>query len=193
MRLRCGMFAFAVAALLSTPVARAQPAPTPGPPTVTWLKLRPPGDATGLGGPGDRADELALEPLRLGLTGDVFPRGLWEPNCGDRGGIAPFASAQATAIRLVPHLTLFGFSRGGCAIDGLVGGGIAYVKPVSPGVHFALSAGALLVPHGTLGDKPVSRTQARANLIFNRPGGRSWSVGIATGTGGPRLSVGGVF
>jgi hypothetical protein len=161
--------------------------PLVGPPTVSWLGP-PPGDATG--GPGY---DPYLEPLRLGLLEDVPPSG--DPSCRQTPE-AMTASAPnvptyyGTTLRLVPRLTLAGFSRVGCVMDGAVGGGLVYALPVRRNIDLALSAGYLFAPHAGPNGTPVSSgAHVRADLVFKRADGRSFNLGIRN----RHLTFGGIF
>lgn len=176
--------------------------PIVGPPAVTWLGITGAGDASGSDGSGSSASP-ALEPIRLGLMGDAPAGGAAAGPCESNDArsfeastspTTPFQSAYG--VRLVPRLTLFAFSRGGCVFDGAAGGALVFVQPLAPKVSLVLSAGAIYLPHyGTGGSHGVA-TQARADVVFQRPEGRTLSVGIATprnGSGSPRLTFGGIF
>jgi hypothetical protein len=147
---------------------------------------------------------ILFEPLRLGLMSDVPSRAAGEPGCSDRiettggftaaGAGTPMQFMRALPLPLVPRLTLVGFSRAGCPIDAVIGGGLTYVVPLRPSVFFVTSAGALLQP--PYGQRPLAIIpQARADVVFDRGEGRSWSVGVRTnrGAGSPSLTFGGIF
>jgi hypothetical protein len=199
---------FSLVAPAATPAhaqsLRPQPivGPIVGPPAVTWLGITGAGDTSSSDDPG-RAASLALEPIRLGLMGDAPAGGASEGPCerneprSFEAATSPTTSFQsALGVRLVPRLTLFAFSRGGCAFDGAAGGALVFVQPLAPKVSLVLSAGAIYLPHyGTGGSHEVVQ-QARADVVFQRSEGRTLSVGIATprtGGGSPRLTFGGLW
>ena len=138
--------------------------PLVGPPKVTWLG--PPGDANGSG------YQASLEPLRLGLFDEAPLTG--DPSC--RLGPAP--TYYATTLRLVPQLTLAGFSRASCAMDGAVGGGLVYTVPLRKNIDLNLSAGAILAPHAGPNGTSISTTHVRADIVFKRDEGRAWYIGL---------------
>jgi hypothetical protein len=199
--------AIAVAGALSiaaTP-SRAQTIPTPasavpvtaagvpmmgplvGPPTVTWLFTQ--GDANGGRGDTLGPGSIIFEPIRLALLGSAVPGAAGDPECRDSGaesagtataGVPRFASQHAAAFQLVPKLTLLGFSRGGCQRDAAAGGALVYATPIRKDIWFVASAGILHLPHAGAGGAPVTNGQARMDLMFARPKGRSYAVGIGT-------------
>lgn len=199
---------FSLVASTATPVhaqsLRPQPiiGPIVGPPAVTWLGITGAGDSSSSDGWG-RGVSLALEPIRLGLLGDAPAGGATEGPCestdarsfeSSTSRITPFQSAYG--VRLVPRLTLFAFSRGGCASDGAAGGALVFVQPLAPKVSLVLSAGAIYLPHYGRGGTRGDGAQARVDVVFQRGEGRTLSVGIATprnGAGSPRLTFGGIW
>lgn len=178
--------------------------PIVGPPTVTWLGSTGAGDAAGSDGSGGAAAPT-LEPIRLGLMGDAPAGGASAGPCesNDARTFEPSTSPSmpfqsAYGVRLVPRLTLFAFSRGGCAFDGAMGGAFVFVQPLAQKVSLVMSAGTIYLPHYGLNGASAVAAQARADVVFQRPEGRSLSVGIATprtGSAGgtPRLTFGGIF
>jgi hypothetical protein len=176
--------------------------PIVGPPTVTWLGITGGGDSSRSDGSGSGASST-LEPIRLGLMADAPAGGATAGPCESNDArsfesttspTTPFQSAYG--VRLVPRLTLFAFSRGGCAFDGTAGGALVFVQPLAPKVSLVLSAGAIYLPHYGPGGSHVMAPQARADVVFQRPEGRTLSVGIATprnDSGTPRLTFGGLF
>ena len=193
-----------VLALATAAPARAQVAPaSPGRPQVTWLVLGRGGDTRN--GAADRSmQELALEPLRLSLLGRhaVMPAdecaGLSSGGKSSYGGLR---AMRTVAVNLLdgpswrsPRLTLFGFSRLGCPLDAAVGGGAALTVPIRPSVSFVLSGGAIYLPATKPGvDNPTGgpAKSVRADVVFRRPEGRSFNLGVDTLLRG--VSFGGVF
>jgi hypothetical protein len=147
---------------------------------------------------------ILFEPLRLGLMSEIAPRSATEPGCSDRvettgsltamGAGMPMQFMRAMPLPLAPRLTLIGFSRAGCPVDSVIGGGLTYVVPLRPSVFFVTSAGALLQP--AFGQRRLAIIpQARADVVFDRGEGRSWSVGVRTNraAASPSLTFGGIF
>ncbi|MBX3187149.1 MAG: hypothetical protein KF819_09045 [Labilithrix sp.] len=184
------------AALGGAAPARAQAlpmvGPVYGPPRVSWIG--PPGDASGTPG----ATEAILEPIRVGLVSMTRPI-VREPGCDavESAGSATATSAgharqYASAIQLVPRLTLFGFSRAGCPLESSIGAAAVYAVPVRRDIFLTGSAGLLYLPHNGPGGSGVRRMQLRGDVVFTRPGGRSISVGV--GFSGPTmLTLGGLL
>lgn len=183
----------------STPAATDGPvAAPPGPPRmvsifpvvaanyVAWLDPHAGGDSA-QGGQGD-VNQGALDALRLGLYAQAPVLGGMFADCRSAGP----SVEQSAGIRLVPHLTLYGFSRSGCAMDQAVGGALVFTLPVSRTVSLSLSASQLYVPNAVLG-VPKSQTQIRADATIALPNKRSLSVGVSTVSGPPRLTFGGLF
>jgi hypothetical protein len=201
------VIAVAVAGALSiaaTP-ARAQTIPTPasavpvtsagvpmmgplvGPPKVTWIFTQ--GDANGGRGDTLGPGSIIFEPIRLALLGAAVPGGAGDPECRDNGvesagtataGVPGFPAQHAAALQLIPKLTLFGFSRGGCQRDAGAGGALVYATPIRKDIWFVASAGILHLPHAGPGGAPVTKGHARMDLLFARPKGHSYAVGIGT-------------
>lgn len=145
---------------------------------------------------------ILFEPLRLGLMSEVAPISAAEPGCRDVGAMTGSLTASGSGmptqitrhipIPLFPRLTLVGFSRVGCPVDSAIATGFTYVVPLRPSVFFVTSAGVLLEP--AYGPRPLTITpQARADVVFDRGDGRSWSVGVKSGRAGPSLTFGGIF
>src|SRR5262249_17253593 len=156
-------FAFACASVLAFVAApRAAQAqstaltPTIGPPRVKWLFGADPNasDANGSAGNAPLGDAM-FAPLRLTLLSLVPARGMSDPACsesiestGNATATTNGAPAQyAAAIRLVPHLTLAGFARNGCARDGAAGGGLVFTQRIAQKIWFVGSAGTVVAPH----------------------------------------------
>jgi hypothetical protein len=146
---------------------------------------------------------IFIEPLRLGLLSDVPSRSANEPGCSDRvetiGSLTaagPGSAMQFTRrvpIPFIPRLTLVGFSRAGCPIDAAIGTGATYVVPLRPSVFFVMSSGVLVQP--PYGNRPLTIIpKVRADVVFDRGEGRSWSVGVQTiHRHGPGITFGGIF
>lgn len=172
----------------ATPVTMTAAATVPGPPPVTWFDPFRIGDTMDpAAGPGGGPTAM-FEPLRLGLLAPSVPRAFGEPGCessldaaGARTAAYSGVSSQAaSALRLVPRLTLYGFSRMGCGVDSAVGGGIVRSVPLRPKMWLVGSAGMILLPHNGPGGAPVTRTNASVDLLLERPGRRALTVGVGT-------------
>ena len=182
----------------------------PSRPPVPWIGLgrRTAGDAAGRPGNTDHVGELALEPLRLSLLGN-HP---WTPldamsGCRDqladvRSGSAPAGFMTTYAMNLLggpglswkmPRLTLFGFSRGGCTLDGAAGGGATFIVPFRQDIFFVASAGAIYLPATGPTATAVQSTSMRGDVVFRRPDGRSFSLGLGSSRGLSGIRFGGVF
>lgn len=189
----CGVFLLCSDADAQTALPSASdPSPSSGvtlaPPHLTWLGLT--GDSIDPASSGVGAAPLI--PLRLGLTAFAPPVGQSFPGCG----YSVIGSRQAFAITLIPHLTLFGFSRIGCPVDSVIGGGLVYEKPITRTVSLVMSAGAIYRP-GNLGGlagvplpelQPVRgvdlRPDVRADILWNRGHAGSLSLGVSLLTKG---------
>jgi hypothetical protein len=174
--------------LASTPAhAQSTPmvGPTLGPPRVTWLFGQ--GDANGGRGDTLGPGSIIFEPIRLSLLALAPPVGAADPACAGSvestgtatAGVPGFAMQHAAAVQMIPKLTLYGFSRGGCQLDAAAGGALVYATPIRKDIWFVASAGILHLPHAAAG-RPVTTGQARMDLLFARPKGHSYSVGIGT-------------
>ncbi len=172
-------------------------------PQITWIGLGRQGDASGSSGDIDRMGELALEPLRLSLMGNhpLTPVG----GCGDGMAEAWTGASTLPAMRAfgtnllgggsswkTPRLSLFGFSRVGCALDSAVGGAATFTVPLKPDVAFVLSAGAIYLPQAPPSTiQPNKSSTVRAGIVIRRANGTSFNVGIDTLVRG--VSFGGIF
>jgi hypothetical protein len=162
----------------------------------------------------DARDVNALTPIRLGLLAHSVPHSLGTPGCEPMGratGMSPMANNTVAANGLhigglmhgiglpaVPflsnmRLTLFGFSRDGCAYDQALGGGLALTVPIRKDVAFMWGGGAIYLPKGDPGAQPRAETEMRAAVVWTTRDGRSYNVGLSAGMGVPRVSFGGVF
>lgn len=131
---------------------------------------------------------ILFEPLRLGLMSEVPSQAMTEPGCSGH-----VETTYQLSFPVARRLTLVGFSRAACPIDAAIGGGLTYVVPLRPSVFFVASGGILVQP--PYGPRPLTIIpQARADVVFDRGQGRSWSVGVKTNRqSGPSLTFGGVF
>jgi hypothetical protein len=169
-------------------------APVYGPPRVTWIG--PPGDATGAAAP----PQLVLEPIRSDLIGMTRPAHR-EPGCAEAAPSTGSATAATSghplqhvvALELVPRLTLFGFSRAGCALESSAGAALVYAAPIRRNIFLTGSAGILHLPHNGPGGSNVRHWQLRGDVVFVRPEGRSYSVGVGVSGARTTLTFGGIF
>jgi hypothetical protein len=167
-----------------TPAGVPVVGPLLGPPRVTVLF----GQGDGNGFAGDTPiPSFVLDPIRLGLFAADVPVGAADPAC--RGSLEAagnataasggFALQHAAELRLIPHLTLAGFSRGGCSVDSGVGAALVCAVPIRKDIWFVASAGILKLPHAGPNGASVTTSQFRADIVFARPAGRSLAVGIS--------------
>lgn len=192
-----GVTAVGLAVLGEAAPAHADPpASSTGLPRITQASIGL-GDARGSAGVLDAA---TVEPLRLTLLGEhaLTPTS----QCGDafvdaRAGRSALLQTRAFGGNLLggtswrsPRLSLFGFSRAGCAFDGSVGSGIALTLPLTKTVSIMVSGGAIYLPNPLPGttNRTVSGA-GRIDVVFRRDGGRSFNVGI----GNRGMSFGGVW
>jgi hypothetical protein len=194
-----------VSGTTSTARAQTQPVMTSRP-TVTWIGFGRPGDTSGSSGHADRMGELAIEPLRLTLFGSHPPMPFNTPGCSDQlaemrtgSGGSPILKTFATNLIggpssswKTPRLTLFGFSRTGCTFDGAAGGGASFIVPIRNDIFFAAGGGAIFLPATSTGS-PSGSTAIRADVVFARPGGHSFSIGVGSSKGMSGVNFGGVF
>lgn len=204
MRSVIAVVALAGTLLVAATPAGAQSSPTPasavpvtssgvpmvgpllGPPRVTWIFT--PGDANGGRGDTLGPGSIIFEPIRLSLLGSAVPVGAADPACRESvestgaatAGVPGFAMQHGAALQLIPKLTLFGFARGGCPLDAGAGAALVYATPIRKDIWFVASAGILHLPHAGPGGAPVTTGQARMDLVFARPKGHSYAVGIGT-------------
>lgn len=167
-----------------------------GLPPITWFHPRTTGDSASVAS--DAMGAFAFEPLRLSLLGEhaLVPTN----QCGDqfvdaRVGGSPLLRMGTFGANLVggsslrsPRLSLFGFSRMGCALDGAAGAGFTFTLPITRQVAFATSAGAILVPGAPAGSERSSGG-VRMGVVFRGSSGRSFNVGI----GNRGMTFGGRF
>jgi hypothetical protein len=164
-------------------------ASVPGAPSVRWFDPLRVGDAIAMRQDGQAYGNAIFEPLRLALLAPSVPVGSMLAPCRDSvtsaGSVTAsrpgFAPQYASALRLVPRLTLYGFSRGGCAVDTAVGGGMVYAQPIVPQKLWLVgSAGSIFLPRaGSLG-APVARTEARVDALVMRGDQHTMRFGIGT-------------
>jgi len=179
---------------LAPPVAAA---PTPastvdppsGPPRFQPFVL---GDASGAGAWGLPA-AFVLEQLRFGLMSEA-PLSRSDPGCNESAEAATggggFPVQRARALQLVPHLTLAGFSRTGCLSAG-IGVAVVYTAQLRQDVSVSLSGGSFRLPQGGPQGNAVTVSQVRADLVFPRPQGRAYSLGVTVSPARTLLNFGG--
>ncbi|HEY0468793.1 MAG TPA: hypothetical protein VGC79_31585 [Polyangiaceae bacterium] len=176
---------------LSTP-ARAQPTAAPLVPIVT--PLRTDDLFASQNGPTVMA---AFAPLRLSLTGGLFPQASAYSNCDSRtdasgNSVSGFAAQYYSFLRLTPQLVLHGFSSLGCAVDAGMGGGLSYAVPLRKGLWLVPSAGFYALPSaggGTTWGSPSVTTSARVDLVKQLGWGRTLSVGLGVRAGAGQFNA----
>jgi len=148
-------------------------------PVVTPVK----GDDLFAAGSGPTAS-AAFTPLRLSLTGGVFPQARFFPGCDSRAEasgntINGFATQYYSYVRLAPQLVLHGFSSLGCAVDAGMGGGVTYTVPLRKSLWLVPSAGFYAVPMAQ-GAGLTARVTAAASvdLVKQLGWGGTLSVGL---------------
>jgi hypothetical protein len=177
----------ALLASVTTSAARADDlSPTPVfMPVPTALTLEPLfGEPTGPTVGPDPA--LAVLPLRLSMLGMAFPHAGTGPSdpfhCAPREDPSGnsrygFPVEHQVYLAMTSQLVLHGFSRLGCPIDSVVGGGVTYTVPLSHDVSIVPSAGVLARSNGMTGRVPSKRT-VRVDLIMNTGNGRTLGIGV---------------
>jgi hypothetical protein len=148
----------------------------------------------------DARDAIAMQPLRLGLMSGAVPHPFGTPGCEPSGratGLSPMPNQRlaANGIHLFSdlRLTVFGFSRDGCAFDQLAGGGMTLSVPIKKDVMFMWSGGAIYLPHAGPNGTNATESSIRMDVVWQGQNGRAYMVGIGAKNGGPHVSFGGVF
>jgi hypothetical protein len=80
-------------------------------------------------------------------------------------------------MTIVPRLTLVGFSRLGCPLDAGIGGVVGYSTPIAPNAWLVASAG-IFGTSTAWAKAPAAQSDARVDVIFQRPSGRAFGVGV---------------
>jgi hypothetical protein len=150
-------------------------------PPLTLPSILSPGDESD--DRGDLAPRLAAEPLRLSLTSTIFPIGEGSDQCKTRtdasgNSIHGFPIRRFQALRLAPHLTLAGFSEGGCPIDGGMGGGVSYAAPLPSSFWLVASAGYYAVPGRGPALPARTSSDIRLDLVKQIDSGRTFHFGV---------------
>jgi hypothetical protein len=166
------------AALFAGGSARAQSASAP-------LRLTPVPADDGLGGPGALPPVSAFAPLRLSLSGGLFPLGSTVPGCASRedasgNSINGFPIERYSYLRLIPQLTLHGFSSGGCAVGAGLAFGLTFATPLGKKLWLVSSAGFYALPPPDTSLSAVVSTSARIDLVKQLPAGHVLSLGMGT-------------
>ena len=129
---------------------------------------------------------LAALPLRLSMLGMAFPRAGTGPsdpfNCAPREDASGnsqygFPVEHQVYLAMTSHLVLHGFSRLGCPIDSVLGGGVTYTMPLSHDVSIVPSAGVLAKSNLGLGRVPAKGT-VRVDLMMSTGSGRTLGIGV---------------
>lgn len=173
-------------AALSAPRAARADVTSPSPifmPVATPLVLPPLfGEPTG---PGGLSPGLAFLPLRLSLLGSAFPlagAGNDPFQCESReeasgNAQSGFPAQHQVYVALTSQLVVHGFSRLGCPLDSIAGGGITYSVPVAKDMWLVTSAGAYTQPN-TLQGHARTKSEARLDLLMKTSTDRTLSVGV---------------
>jgi hypothetical protein len=133
-------------------------------------------------GDGDLGGRYASMPVRLSITGDIFPQARLFPNCASReeasgNSIHGMPVQRYTMLALGPHLVLSGFSMAGCPIDSGMGGALTYSVPIDKKLWLVAGAGIYSVPaRDTI--PAQTRTDLRVDLVTKTDSGRVLNVGI---------------
>lgn len=167
-----------LAALLARSQAHAQSASAP-------LRLAPVPADDGLGEPGALLPLSSFTPLRLSLSQGLFPIGNTLPGCASRedasgNSINGFPVERYSYLRLLPRLTLHGFSSGGCSTDAGLGGGLTYQTPLGNKWWLVSSVGFYALPPPDSAMSAVVSTSARLDLVKQLPKGHVLSFGMGT-------------
>lgn len=160
---------YCVALLLAPTLSFAQAAPLP---------VR--GDDLNLRAP--RASAL-FTPLRLNLTSGLFPVASVLPNCDSRmdasgNSLNGFATQRYSFLRLVPNLTLHGYSSAGCAVDAGIGGGFTYHAALSKNWWLVPSAGMYTLPSPGGASVPLVTSSARVDVVKQLDWGGTLHFGV---------------
>jgi hypothetical protein len=119
----------------------------------------------------------STDTLQLGHRADAT-------SCFDTGAGAAgrwAGTSHGNEVRLVPRLTLVGFSGAGCAGNAGVGATLVYVVPLAPKLSLPLSIGvAYMHRSGAFGNRSFVTPSARADLLFKLPEGRRLDLGFGT-------------
>jgi hypothetical protein len=176
--IRTASGACVLAVLLASNPVSAQSASAP-------LRLTPVPADDGLGEPGALPPVSAFMPLRLSLTGGLFPIGSVLSGCASRedgsgNSINGFPIERYSYLRLFPRLTLHGFSSGGCAVDAGIGGGVTYATPLGKKFWLVSSVGFYALPPADSAMSAVVTSSARLDLVKQLPAGHVLSFGMGT-------------
>jgi hypothetical protein len=173
--------------------------PTPGAPAHRW---------------GDLGDPLSgyrlSAPIRLSLIGSIVPMASMFPQCTaleDASGnsVGGIPVQHYIDWRLAPRLDFSAFSSLGCPIDAGLGGALTYAVPLRRSLALVFAAGLYAAPgqtpffgnvsasllRGLRGGDTNVATDARADLVWQAPRGRSYNLGLEShGAGKQELKFG---
>lgn len=187
-----------VAASLGVPVLAASRAGAqPGPLIIKPLSARTDTQSTDTLTL-DPATRAAIEMTRLSLDATVPDlTGSVGSECGTEGASPTaarwFTTQGATGVRLVPSLTLVGFTQHGCRYDSRVGVVMTYATPITRTVSLTLGSGILYLPNALVQPSNRMRGGGRADVVFELPKNRALSVGVGVFGGRTTVNVGGLF
>lgn len=194
--------------VLASPLLAASPSradvPSPSPvfmPVPTALTLRPVfGEPSGPAGTGlDPA--AAVLPLRLSMLAMAFPLAGALPsdpyNCRPREDASGnsqygFPVEHQVYLAMTSRLVLHGFSRLGCPVDAVAGGGVTYSMPLSHDVWIVPGAGAYAKSSLTQGRVP-SKGTVHVDLLMDTGNGRTLGIGVGKRGGRQALQLTGTW
>jgi hypothetical protein len=149
------------------------------------LRLLPAPADDGLGEPGALPPVSTFTPLRLSLSQGLFPVGNMISGCSSRedasgNSINGFPIERYSYLRLIPRLTLHGFSSSGCAADAGLGGGLTYAMPLGKKLWLVSSVGLYGLPPIDSALSAVVSASARVDIVKQLPAGHVLTFGMGT-------------
>jgi hypothetical protein len=88
-----------------------------------------------------------------------------------------FPVERQVYLAMTSRLALHGFSRLGCPVDAVVGGGITYTMPIAQGVSIVPSAGVYAKSSLVQGRVPT-RGMVRVDVMMHTSDDRTLSIGV---------------
>jgi len=80
------------------------------------------------------------------------------------------------SLRLIPQLTLHGFTNLGCPTNGGIGTAVTYTATLRPDIWLVVGAGAYAIPHAQVG--APAQYDFHVDLMTRGHDDRVWSVGL---------------
>jgi hypothetical protein len=122
-------------------------------------------------------------PLRLSLTSGLFPVAPVLPGCDSRtdasgNSVNGFAVQRYSVLRLVPGLTLHGYSSAGCAVDAGLGGALTYHAALSKDWWLVPSVGMYTLPTPGGATTPLVTSSARVDVMKQLDWGGTLHFGV---------------